>query len=101
VRLWGRADWRRARPEGDPLSVQADPQREPYGAGELRAFLRNTAMRDCDFAAVGRKPGGEGLTVFQLVVAGAEINGGRAGPGLGRRSPSPPAIGKFASGKLI
>jgi hypothetical protein len=58
-----------------------DPQREhvfrvldaPPGSGEFQAFLRDIAMRAFDFAGADREPFGQGLAVFQLVFAAAEI----------------------------
>ena len=89
-------------PIGVPVAVQAvDPQREhvfrvldePPGAGELQALLRDIAMRAFDFSGADRKPFGEGLAIFQLVLAGTEITMADADRGLVVAH-----IGRFAVG---
>src|SRR5271166_1276022 len=78
--LRDREGWWRARVL--PIAVEAvDPQREhvrgvldaPPGSGELQAFLSDVTMRAFDFAGADRKPFGQGLAVFQLVCATAQI----------------------------
>ena len=55
---------------------------EPPSAGELQAPLHDIAMRAFDFSGADRKPFGEGLAIFQLVFAGAEITMAYADRGL-------------------